>query len=224
MTLETLLIATHNQGKVAEFDKLLDGLGVTLKSAADFDLPEPEETEDSFVGNALLKARAAVAATGLPCLADDSGLAVEALDGAPGIYSARWAETSFLKGSRKRFREDAVAPPERDFKVAMQRVHDDLKKINKRGIDGSQSAYFIAVLALVYPDAQGNISEEIFEGRINGKLCWPARGEKGFGYDSIFVPEGHEITFSEMEPEEKQAISHRAKAVGKFKNYLLNNA
>ncbi len=200
MPIDTLLIATHNQGKVAEFDELLSGLNVTLKSAADFDLPEPEETEDTFIGNALLKARAAVEATGLPCLADDSGICIEALEGAPGIHSARWAETE---------------NGERDFNAAMQKVHDKLN-----GIDGTQSTYFIAVLALVYPDG----TSEIFEGRVNGKLCWPARGKKGFGYDPIFIPTGHEITFAEMEPSEKQAMSHRASAVEKFKNYLIQNA
>ena len=205
MSLDTLLIATHNQGKVAEFDKLLDGLNITLKSAVDFDLPEPEETEDSFVGNALLKARHAVAATGLPCLADDSGLTISVLDGAPGIYSARWAENE--KG-------------ERDFNLAMQKVQDNITKINGQGIDGSQTASFVAVLALVYPDGRS----EVFEGWADGHLCWPQRGEKGFGYDPIFVPDGYEITFAEMDPDQKHAMSHRAHAVEKFKNYLVKNA
>ena len=196
--MQSLLIATHNQGKVAEFDKLLDGLGVQLKSATDFDLPEPEETENTFIGNALLKARAACMATGLPSLADDSGICIDALDGAPGIYSARWAET----------------PQGRDFTKAMERVQAELN-----GIDGSQTAYFIAVLALIYPDGR----EKIFEGHALGRLSWPPRGDKGFGYDPIFIPKGHNITFAEMDPADKQAMSHRAKAVQKFKEYLTEN-
>lgn len=196
--METLLIATHNQGKVLEFAQMFSGLNITLKSAADFDLPEPEETEDSFTGNALLKARAACKATGLPSLADDSGLCVDGLDGAPGIYSARWGET----------------PNGRDFNIAMARVNDELN-----GIDGTQSAHFIAVLALVYPDGR----EEAFEGKFKGNLCWPMRGEKGHGYDPIFIPEGYELTCAEMEPEAKNKISHRAIAVEKFKNYLASN-
>ena len=199
MAIDTLLIATHNQGKVKEFDDMLAGLGVTLKSAADYSLPEPDETEKTFVGNALLKARAAVKATGITALADDSGLAVDALGGAPGIYSARWGET----------------PQGRDFNKAMQRVHDELG-----GVDGTQSASFVAVLALVYPDGQ----EEIFEGRVNGKIVWPMRGDLGHGYDPIFQPDGYDITFAEMQVAEKNAISHRARAVEKFKEYLIKNA
>ena len=199
MSIDTLLIATHNKGKVAEFDKLLDGLNITLKSAADFDLPEPEETEKTFIGNALLKARAAVKETGVVCLADDSGIAIDALDGAPGIYSARWAETN--NG--------------RDFDMAMERVNKEIG-----GIDGTQTARFVAVLALVYPDGR----EEIFEGLAEGNLCWPPRGTKGFGYDPIFVPENFDITFAEMDPNKKHAMSHRAKAVAKFKDYLIKNA
>jgi len=199
VSIDTLLIATHNKGKVAEFDKLLDGLNITLKSAADFDLPEPEETEKTFIGNALLKARAAVKETGVVCLADDSGIAIDALDGAPGIYSARWAETN--NG--------------RDFDMAMERVNKEIG-----GIDGTQTARFVAVLALVYPDGR----EEIFEGLAEGNLCWPPRGTKGFGYDPIFVPENFDITFAEMDPNKKHAMSHRAKAVAKFKDYLIKNA
>ncbi len=204
MIIDTLLIATHNQGKVAEFEKLLGGLDITLKSAIDFNLFEPEETEGTFVGNALLKARAAVEATGLPCLADDSGLTVSALDGAPGIYSARWAET-----------ENG-----RDFNAAIQKVQDNISKISGVGIDGTQTASFVAVLALVYPDGRS----KTFEGWVDGTLCWPPRGDNGFGYDPIFVPEGHEMTFAEMEPIQKQAMSHRAHAVRKFKDYLVKNA
>ena len=196
MSIQQLLIATHNKGKVAEFDEMLHGLSIELKSAVDFDLPEPEETETTFVGNALLKARAGMKHSGVATLADDSGLAIDALDGAPGIYSARWAET----------------PNGRDFDMAMQKVHDKLG-----GMDGTQSAHFVAVLALVYPDGR----EEVFEGCASGTLCWPPRGEKGFGYDPIFVPEGRDVTFAEIEPAEKHAMSHRAKAVQKFKEYLV---
>jgi len=192
-----LLIATHNLGKVAEFREMLPDFDI--KSAADFNLPEPEETENTFVGNAILKARAAMEATGLSCLADDSGLAIDALDGDPGIYSARWAE---IDGRR-------------DFNMAMQQVNEKLD-----GIKGDETAHFVAVLALLKPDG----TEEVFEGRASGKLCWPPRGEKGFGYDPIFVPNGHDITFAEMEPTFKHGISHRAKAVEKFIAYLKNNA
>ena len=196
--MKQLLIATHNQGKVLEFQQMFDGMDLEIKSAADFDLAEPEETEKTFEGNALLKARAACTATGLPALADDSGLCVDALDGAPGIYSARWGET----------------PNGRDFNVAMERVYKELG-----GIDGTQTAYFIAVLALVYPDGQ----EELFEGRMTGHLTWPMRGSQGHGYDPIFVPNGYDVTCAQMKAEDKNAISHRAKAVEKFKKYLEKN-
>lgn len=176
-------------------------MALEIKSAADYNLPEPEETEKTFEGNALLKARAACKATGLPALADDSGLCVDALEGAPGIYSARWGETD--QG--------------RDFDIAMQRVHDELK-----GIDGTQTAHFKVVLALVYPNAKGNLSEELFEGRMEGHLTWPIRGEQGHGYDPMFVPEGYDMTCAEMSAEEKNKISHRAVAVEKFKTYLLS--
>ncbi len=208
MAMDTLLIATHNKGKVVEFDKMLSGLDITLKSAADFDLPEPEETEDSFIGNALLKAHAAVTATGVTSLADDSGIAIDALNGAPGIYSARWAETPSNNQEG------------RDFNMAMERVNVEISKLNDRGIDGTQTAYFVAVLALVYPNGE----EVTFEGRMNGTLCWPPRGEKGFGYDPIFVPNGLDKTFAEIDPAEKHAMSHRAIAVDKFKQYLIENA
>lgn len=200
--MQTLLLATHNKGKVAEFAKMLDELNIELKSAADFDLPEPEETENSFIGNALIKARAACAATGLPALADDSGLCIDALNGAPGIYSADWAET---KGHGQEGR---------DFNFAMERVKTEIG-----GISGDETAHFKAVLALVYPDGH----EEIFEGRFEGHLTWPKRGENGHGYDPIFVPEGYDITAGEMLTEEKNLISHRAKAVEKFKEYLIQN-
>lgn len=195
--MDTLLLATHNQGKVREFQQMLGGLGIEIKSAADFDLPEPEETENTFTGNALLKARAACKATGLPSLADDSGFCVTALDGAPGIYSARWAETE----------------AGRDFAKAMERVHKEL------GDNSDRSAYFVAVLALVYPDGR----EEVFEGRIDGQAIWPPRGEKGFGYDPIFIAKGMEKSFAEIEPAKKHAISHRARAVEKFLSFMSSH-
>ena len=194
--MKTLLLATHNQGKVKEFDEMLSSLGVEIKSAADFNLPEPEETESTFEGNALLKARAGCMATGLPTLADDSGFCVSALSGAPGVYSARWAKNS--QGC--------------DFGMAMERV------IKEVGNSKDKKAWFKAVLALVYPDGR----EEIFEGQVNGSIVWPPRGDKGFGYDPIFVPQGYDMTFAEMEADQKNAISHRARAVEKFLNYIRN--
>lgn len=185
-----LVVASHNAGKVREIGALLAPFGFDVISAAALDLPEPEETEPTFVGNAVLKARAAAAASGLECLADDSGLVVAALDGAPGIYSARWA------GAGK------------DFQHAMQRVWDELGQRNASDL----SARFVCVLALAKPDG----AVETFEGLVDGKLVWPPRGEKGFGYDPIFVPVGQTRTFAEMEPEEKQPLTHRARAFAKL--------
>lgn len=190
--MKTLLLATHNKGKVAEFRDMLVGLVDTLTSAREHNLPEPEETETTFVGNAVLKARAAFDATGLPCLADDSGLSVDDLNGDPGVYSARWAGES------------------KDFAMAMRKVNDGLGDAN------GKDAHFTAVLALALPDG----SVETFEGIINGKLVWPPRGDKGFGYDPMFVPDGYDITFGEMEADEKHRISHRAIAVAKFLSYM----
>ena len=177
-----LTVASHNPGKVAEITDLLGPFGIGAVAAASLGLPEPEETGATFAANAALKAVAASAA-GLPALADDSGLAVHALDGAPGIFSARWAG------------------PARDFDVAMGRVHAELG-------DRPRGAEFVCVLALAWPD--GHV--ETFEGRIAGRLVWPPRGKRGFGYDPIFVADGHELTFGEMEPEAKHAVSHRARA------------
>jgi XTP/dITP diphosphohydrolase len=196
--MKQLLIATHNQGKVDEFRQMFADMDLEIKSATDFDLSEPEETEKTFEGNALLKARAACDATGLPALADDSGICVDALGGAPGIYSARWGQT----------------PNGRDFNIAMERVNKELG-----GIDGTQSAHFIAVLALVYPDNR----QELFEGKMHGTLTWPMRGAQGHGYDPIFVPKGYDVTCAEMTAEDKNKISHRAIAVEKFKKYLQTN-
>lgn len=183
-----LVIASHNAGKVREIGELLAPLGVTARAAGALGLPEPEETEDSFAGNALLKARAAAAAAGLPALADDSGLAVRALGGDPGIHSARWAG------------------PERDFAAAMAKVNRAL------GEAADRRAAFICALALARPGG----AEAVFEGTVAGRLTWPPRGGRGFGYDPVFVPDGHETTFGEMEPAAKHAISHRARAFAKL--------
>lgn len=182
--LDRLVLATHNRGKVAEIRPMLAGYVQELVCAADLGLPEPEETGTTFAENACLKAQAACRASGLPALADDSGLCVRALDGAPGIYSARWAE------------------PNRNFQIAMERVHQQL------GSATDQSAFFVCVLALAFPDGQ----TETFEGRVDGQIVWPPRGTQGFGYDPIFVPDGFSKTFSEMGPGEKDRLSHRRRA------------
>jgi XTP/dITP diphosphohydrolase len=185
-----LVIASHNPGKVREISELLAPYNVTVISAAAMNLLEPEETATTFIGNAELKARAAAAAAGLPALADDSGLVVHALDGAPGIYSARWAG------------------PTKDFIIAMARVEDELRR--KSAAD--RGAHFIAALSLCWPDSHC----ESFEGRVDGTLVWPPRGGRGFGYDPIFMADGHDITFGEMQPAAKHAISHRADAFRKL--------
>lgn len=188
-----LLVASHNAGKVREIADLVRPLGIAVVSAAECGLPEPEETGASFEENAALKARAGAQASGLPALADDSGLGVDALGGAPGIYSARWAG------------------PERDFAAAMARVEEELRR---RGAEtpAVRRAQFVCALALAWPDGHC----EVFTGRVPGHLVWPPRGEKGFGYDPIFLPEGHDLTFGEMEPDAKHAISHRAEAFRKL--------
>jgi XTP/dITP diphosphohydrolase len=178
-----LALATHNKGKLVEMAALIEPLGIATRSAASLGIPEPEETGATFEENAALKALAVAQASGLPALADDSGLVVPALDGAPGIYSARWAG------------------PERDFGAAMRRVEQELG-----GSDPGAS--FVAVLALAWPD----LHVECFRGEVQGRLTFPPRGELGFGYDPIFVPAGRTETFGEMAPAEKHAISHRAAA------------
>ncbi len=184
---ERLVIASHNPGKIEEIAALLAPFGVEAVSAAALGLPEPEETGDSFEANAALKAHAAATACRLPALADDSGLVVPALDGAPGIYSARWAG------------------PGKDFEAAMARVERELG-------DRDRSASFVAVLALAWPD--GHV--ELFRGEAPGRLVWPPRGTRGFGYDPMFVPEGGTRTFGEIEPGRKHEVSHRARAFAKF--------
>lgn len=189
--LETrLVVASHNPGKVREIGDLIAPVGIQAISAASLNLPEPEETETSFVGNALIKARAAAEAANLPALADDSGLCVNALGGEPGVYSARWAG------------------PEKSFDRAM---HEIQRRLEVSG-NPDRSAYFICALALAWPDGDALT----FEGRVDGNLTWPPRGGFGFGYDPMFVPQGHEQTFGEMDPVKKHSMSHRAKAFAKF--------
>lgn len=180
-----LVVATHNEGKLREFREILASRGIEVTSAGALGLSEPEETGKDFRENALIKARAAAKETGLPALADDSGLCVNALSGDPGLFSARWAG------------------PEKDFMKAMRRVHEKLDE------NFDRSAFFICVLALVWPDGH----EELVEGRCDGDIVWPPRGERGHGYDPVFQPRGETRTFAEMEAAEKNAQSHRGKAL-----------
>ncbi|MBK6299190.1 MAG: RdgB/HAM1 family non-canonical purine NTP pyrophosphatase [Sphingomonadales bacterium] len=193
-----LVIASHNQGKVREIRALLAPFGIEPVAAGDLGLPEPEETGTTFAENALIKARASAEGSGIVALADDSGLCVDALGGEPGVHTADWAET----------------PHGRDWELAMRKVEDRLEAL---GSDVDRSARFVCTLALCWPDGE----TALFEGRISGHLTWPPRGELGFGYDPVFVPEGHDQTFAELEPEEKHAISHRAEAFKKLVNALF---
>jgi XTP/dITP diphosphohydrolase len=186
-----LVIASHNSGKVREIAALLAPYGLDVVSAAELDLPEPDETGTSFIANAELKARAAADLSGLPALADDSGLCVEALGGDPGIFSARWA------GETK------------DFAAAMARIHNLLEA---QPPEAGRDAHFVCALSLCWPD--GHI--ESFEGRADGALVWPPRGNRGFGYDPMFLPHGRTETYGEMDPDAKHAISHRAEAFAKL--------
>ena len=195
-----LVIASHNEGKVREIAALLDGRGIEAVSAKALDLPEPEETGTTFVMNAELKARAAADLSGLPALADDSGLCVEALGGEPGIFSARWGMADpGVAGLAP------VAIEGRDFAVAMERVEAKLAALPGTP---TREAHFVCALALAWPD--GHV--EWFEGRVDGTLVWPPRGDKGHGYDPVFQPLGHDRTFGEMDDAEKNDISHRADA------------
>jgi XTP/dITP diphosphohydrolase len=194
---QKLVVASHNEGKVREIRDLLAPYGLVTLGAAESGLAEPDETGDSFAANAALKAEAAAHISGLPALADDSGLCVDALDGAPGIYSARWAG------------------PEKDFRAAMRRIEEALVRTGSP----DRAAHFVCALALAFPGAP----TEIFEGRVFGTLTFPARGMAGFGYDPIFVPEGHRFTFGEMDPAAKHAISHRARAFEKFAHAALSH-
>lgn len=191
-----LVIASHNKGKVREIGELLAPFGVETISADDLGLPEPVEDGLTFIANAEIKALAAATAAGLPALADDSGLEVAALDGEPGIYSARWAG------------------PSKDFAVAMGVVNEKLCGTNNK------AANFTCALTLAWPDGH----TESFEGKVFGSLTWPMRGEKGFGYDPVFIPEGHTVTFAEMDPAEKHAMSHRASAFKQLINACFKNS
>jgi XTP/dITP diphosphohydrolase len=184
-----LVVASHNPGKVREIGELLSAFDVEPISAGELGLPEPVEDGDTFIANAEIKALAAAKGANMVALSDDSGFALDALDGAPGIFSARWAG------------------PTKDFSLAMQEVEDELKA--KGAVTPEQrSAHFICALTLAWPDGH----TESFEGRVDGTAVWPPRGDKGFGYDPVFMPDGYETTFAEMEPEAKHAMSHRADA------------
>jgi XTP/dITP diphosphohydrolase len=193
-----LVVASHNPGKLWEINELIRPYGLEAVSAGSLGLPEPEETETTFAGNARLKALAAARGAGLPALADDSGLAVDDLDGAPGVTSARWAG------------------PGRDFGVAMQRLADALSASGPWR-PGEPRAHFVSALCLAWPDGDTHV----FEGRVDGRLVWPPRGGNGFGYDPMFQPEGHEQTFGEMEPAAKYAMSHRTSAFEAFRAACL---
>lgn len=193
-----LVIATHNAGKLVEISALLAPYGVECVSAGELGLPEPEETGDSFAANALLKAHAAASASGLVALADDSGLSVAALDGRPGVYTADWAERQWFEGEKGR-----------DWFMAMGKVEGMLQA---QGPDAPRDAWFTCTLALAWPDG----AEAVYEGRAHGTLTWPPRGDRGFGYDPAFVPQGSDRTFAEIDPEEKHRISHRADAFAKL--------
>lgn len=188
-----LVIASHNHGKVREIRALLAPFGIEPVSAGELELPEPEETGTSFAENALIKARASAEGSGIVALADDSGLCVAALDGAPGVYTADWAET----------------PNGRDWDLAMGKVEAELAQL---GEDVDRSAAFVCTLALAWPDGE----TALFEGRVEGSLTWPPRGQMGFGYDPVFVPAGHDLSFAELDPAQKHAISHRADAFAKL--------
>ncbi len=190
---EKLVIATHNKGKQSEISALLAPFGVTVISAGDLGLAEPDETEDTFAGNARIKAHFAAKATGLPALSDDSGIMVDALNGAPGVYTADWAET-----------ENG-----RDFAMAMAKVWN---KVADQGAGAPKTAAFHCTLCLAYPGGR----DQIFEGRAEGTLVWPPRGENGFGFDPMFQPAGNARTFGEMTPAEKHPLTHRARAFEKF--------
>ncbi len=190
---DRLLVATHNKGKLNEIAEILAPFGVNIVGAGDMDLPEPDETEDTFVGNARIKAHAAAKATGLPALSDDSGICIDALNGAPGVYTADWAET----------------PNGRDFMMAMTRANGEITAL---GPDAPRTAQFRCTLVIAWPDGH----DEVFEGVMPGSLVWPIRGEHGFGYDPMFQPDGYDVTCAELDPVEKNKISHRGRAVAAF--------
>lgn len=190
---DRMVVATHNTGKLEEIADLLASFGVKLSSNADHGLPEPDETEETFVGNARIKAHAAAKATGLPALADDSGIEIDGLDGAPGVHTADWAET----------------PDGRDFVMAMNRSWAALEQAQA---PYPRRARFCCTLVLAWPDGH----DEVFPGVMPGQIVWPMRGEQGHGYDPIFQPDGYDITFGEMDRWQKNRISHRADAFAKL--------
>ena len=190
-----LLVATHNSGKLEEIADLLGDFGISVCGAGEMNLPEPAETGVTFVENARIKAHAATKATGLPALADDSGIEIDALDGAPGVHTADWAET----------------PNGRDFILAMTRVHDELVS---RSAPKPWTARFCCTFVLAWPDGH----DEVFQGRMEGQIVWPMRGQQGHGFDPIFQPKGYDQTFGEMDRWEKNRISHRADAFRKLKS------
>ncbi|CAM5518943.1 XTP/dITP diphosphohydrolase [Aquamicrobium terrae] len=199
-----IVVASHNAGKLREFSDLMAPFGFEAKSAKDYGLPEPEETGTTFEENAYIKAFAAARATGLPALSDDSGLCVDALDGAPGVYTANWSE-----------KEDGS----RDFGMAMQRTEVAMQQVGATE-PAQRSGRFVAVICLAFPDGEA----EYYRGEVEGRLVWPPRGDLGFGYDPVFLPSGHDKTFGEMSAQEKHgwkpgepdALSHRARAFQKF--------
>ncbi|PHQ99101.1 MAG: non-canonical purine NTP pyrophosphatase, RdgB/HAM1 family [Marinosulfonomonas sp.] len=190
---DKLVIATHNAGKLVEISALLAPFGIKVTSAGELGLEEPIETEDTFAGNARIKAHFAAKSSGFPALSDDSGITVDALDGAPGVYTADWAET----------------PAGRDFPMAMTKVWDLLEGKNAAK---PRTATFNSTLCIAWPDGH----DEVFEGRVSGRLVWPMRGDLGFGFDPIFLPNGEDLTFGEMDPARKKEISHRADAFAKL--------
>ena len=200
-----LIVASHNAGQVTAINELVRAFGIETIRAADLDLPEPEETGDTFIANAELKALAAAQAAGLPAIADDSGLAVDGLGGAPGIHSARWAEGDVEKG------ETAG----RDFERAMRKVEEALTRIP----DAPRTAHFVCALTLAWADGHC----ESFEGKVFGELVWPPRGDMGFGYDPVFQPDGLAKTFGEIPPDVKHAMSHRAEAFQKLVTACLKD-
>ena len=193
LTEKKIVLVSHNKGKLREIAALLEPFGVEVVSAGDLGLEEPEETEDTFAGNARIKAHFAATASGLPALSDDSGIMVDALDGAPGVYTAEWAET----------------PDGRDFVLAMTKTWNMLEE---RNAPEPRTAAFHCTLCLAWPDGH----DEIFAGRVPGRLTWPMRGDLGFGYDPIFIPDGESETFGEMDPAKKHGMSHRADAFRKL--------
>ena len=208
---KAIVVASHNKGKIAEIAELIAPYGLDAKSAADFNLPEPPEEGTTFEENAYTKAFAAASATGLPALSDDSGLVVDALDGAPGVYTADWAEKPDGSG--------------RDFLMAMTRVEEELKAKGASN-PAQRTGRFVAVLCMAWPDGHA----EYFRGEVEGTLVWPPRGDNGFGYDPVFKPDSYEQTFGEMSASEKHGweagrgdlgLSHRARAFARFATAML---